>query len=90
MSRRRGGTADVSILAGLGFAGFGALAASVGIELLGVGSPGLGPTQLVLAVAGFGMLLLRDWWRSESATRTEDLVRYLTIAAELGALTLVL
>lgn len=80
---------DAAIQLGLAVAGFGALATSLGVEFLKVGTPGLGTAQLGLALFGFALLLVRDWRRAESPDRTGDLARYLTIGAELGVLTFV-
>ncbi|MEZ4588648.1 MAG: SGNH/GDSL hydrolase family protein [Gemmatimonadales bacterium] len=75
---------------GLSLVGFGALAVSLAVELLGIGTAGLGVQQFALAFVGFGALLARDWLTTTSASRTGDLARYATIAFELAALTVVL
>ncbi|MFN0179887.1 MAG: SGNH/GDSL hydrolase family protein [Gemmatimonadales bacterium] len=86
----RSGWPAGAIRGGLAFVGFGAVAVALGVELAGIGNPGLGLQQFGMAVVGFGALLLREWLASDAETRSGDAVRYLTIALELGGLTLAL
>ncbi len=83
--------APAALLRGLlSAAGYGALVVSLAVVVLGIGDRDLGPKQLGLALGGFGLLLVRDWLASPAATRTGDQARYLTVALELAALTVLL